>query len=418
MPSHLKSHEPIQLDALYLDPNNPRLAPDNPPGYIDPTKLFDPKTQGELLEQAEELFDLDGLEAAMVGQGWMPIDSILVWEHPDRPGKFVVVEGNRRLATLKLRILPRLRKAQAKLKRMEDGAGKRYSKLEIADQKSEIKRLEDLRSTTDPLGVQEVTAPSPERLDETLNRILAVRHITGPRHWGNYAEDIWLLRRYEDLFTRDHPDEPLQWDGIVIGKVAEEASLSAIKTKRNLRAASAFIRFQNEFEDELPEGEEFEDGDYYLFELIAAQPFAREQFGFTEDALSLPEDKAQVLFDWVFRESRPNRAADNSNKFYRHENIRLWGQMKKYDDDNGTGFASRFNVDDHLDAPSMHSVEADYHSHRARKTPIDVLNSLLMQLKKLDVETMTAEGEFLHAQLEELKVETERLLRMVAAAEV
>lgn len=419
MPDHLKSHEPIPLDALYLDANNPRLAPDNPPGYTDPRKLFDPKIQEELLERAEEpSFDLDGLEAAMVGQGWMPIDSILVWEHPESPGKFVVVEGNRRLATLKLRILPRLRKARAKLERMEGGAGKRYSKLEIADQKSEIERLEDLRSATDPLGVQEVAAPSPERLDETLNRILAVRHITGPRSWGSYAEDIWLLRRYEDLFTRDYPDKKLRLDVGVTDKVAEEASLSATKTKRHMRAASAFIRFQNEFEDELPEGEEFDHEDYYLFELIVGQPFARDQFGFTEDALGLPEDKAQVLFDWVFKEKRPNRAEDNQNTFYRHENIRLWGQMKRYDDRNGTGFAARFDVDEHQNAPSMHSVEADYQSHKARKTPIDVLNSLLTQLKKLDVETMTAEGEFLHAQLEELKIEIERLLRMVAAAEV
>jgi hypothetical protein len=417
MPDHLKNHEPIPLDALYLDPNNPRLAPDDPPGYTDPTKLFDAETQEALLKQAEKSFDLNGLEAAMVGQGWMPIDSILVWEHPDCPGKFVVVEGNRRLATLKLRILPRLRKAKAKLERMEAGAGKRYSKTEIADQKSEIQRLEDLREATDPLGVQEVTAPSPEHLDETLNRILAVRHITGPRQWGSYAEDIWLLRRYKDLFLRDHPDESLRWDANVTAKVAEEASLSPIKTKRHLKAASAFLRFQNEFQDELPEGEKFEDGDYYLFELIAGQPFAREQFEFTDDALGLPEDKARVLFDWVFREPRPPRAEDSPNTFYRHENIRLWGQMKKYDDDNGTGFASRFDVENHLDAPSMHSVEADYHSHKARKTPIDVLNSLLTHLKKFDVETMTAEGEFLFAQLEELKVETERLLRMVAAAE-
>jgi hypothetical protein len=417
MPDHLENHAPIALDALYLDANNPRLAPEQPPGYTDPAKLFDPKTQEALAQQAEESFDLDSLEAAMVGQGWMPIDSILVWEHPDTPGKFVVVEGNRRLATLRLRILPRLRKAKAKLERMEGGKGKRYSKLEVADQEAEVQRLEDLRSATDPLGVLKVAAPSPDQLDETLNRILAVRHITGPRQWGNYAEDIWLLRRYEDLFDRQHPDQPLRWDGGTIGQVAEEASLSAIKTKRNLRAASAFTRFQNAFEDELPEGEDFDDSDYYLFELIAQQPYARDQFGLGEDTMGLPEDKAQVLFDWVFREPRPNRAEDNQNKFYRHENIRLWGQMKKYDDDNGTGFASRFNVDDHLEAPTMHSVEADYHSHKARKTPIDVFNSLLAHLKHLDAETMTAEGEFLRHQLEELKVETERLLRMVVAAE-
>ncbi len=412
----LKNRESISLDALFLDVNNPRLAPEHPPGYRDPAKLFDPTTQKELEERAKKSFDLEELEAAMVGQGWMPIDSILVWEHPDAPGKFVVVEGNRRLATLRLRILPRLKNAKAKLERMEAG-GKRYSKGELADQRDEISRLETLSADTNPLGVLKVPAASPDDLDQTLNRILAVRHITGPRKWGSHAEDIWLLGRYEDLFERQFGDQPLRWEGSVIDLVAEEASLTAGKTKRNLRAASAFMRFQNEFEDELPEDEEFDEGDYYLFELIEKSPYAREQLDFSGDAMGLPEDKARVIFDWVFKKKRPNRAEDSENTFYRHENIKVWSQMKRYDDANGTSFASQFDVDDHLNAPSMHSVEAEFHTHKARKTPIDVFNSLLVQLKRLDAETITSEGEFLRQQLEELKVETERLLRMAIAAE-
>lgn len=417
MSTHLEEHEAIPLEALYLDVNNPRLAPEDPPGYTDANALFDPETQKELQERAKESFDLDSLEAAMVGQGWMPIDSILVWEHPDEPGKFVVVEGNRRLATLRLRILPRLAKAKAKLEKMAGGQSKRYTTGDVEQQEAEIARLERLREETNPLSVLEVTAATPEELDQTLNRILAVRHITGPKEWGNYAEDIWLLRRYRDLFDRRFPGEQLRWEPATIGQVAEEASLSPVMTKRHLRAASAFGRFRDDFEDDLPDGESFDKDDYYLFELIAQQPFARERFGLSEDLLGLPEDKAQVLFDWVFKEPRPQKAAENPNVFYRHENIRLWGQMKKYDESNGTTFADRFDVTDHKNAPSMHSVEADFHSHKARKTPIDVLDSLLTQLKELSAETMMAEGEFLHKQLEMLREQIEKLLRMVEAAE-
>ena len=418
MDTHLQDHDPIPLQDLYLDVNNPRLAPEDPPGYEDAAALFDPTVQEELERRAQDSFDLEGLEAAMVGQGWMPIDSILVWEHPDEPGKFVVVEGNRRLATLRLRILPRLRKARLKLEKMEGGGGSRYSKQDLKDQKEEIERLERLASETDPLPVKEVVAPTPQDLDRTLNRILAVRHITGPREWGNYAEHIWLLRRYEDLFERSFPSQSPRWESSVMRQVADEASLSSVKTKRHLRAASAFSRFRLDFEDELPAGDEFGESDYYLFELIVQQPYAREQFGLgSEDAMHLPEDKAQVLFDWVFREPRPQKADDNPNKLYRHENIRVLGQMKKYDDNNGTSFAARFDVEDHLNAPTMHSVEADYHAHKARKTPTYVLESLLEQLNALDAETMMAEGEFLHGQLEELQKRTGKLLAMVAAAE-
>lgn len=417
MDTHLQEHDPIPLHDLYLDVNNPRLAPERPPGYEDPAALFDPQVQEELERRAQESFDLDGLEAAMVGQGWMPIDSILVWEHPDEPGKFVVVEGNRRLATLRLRILPRLRKAQQKLEKMQNGAGKRYAKQDIGDQSDEVAKLERLAGETNPLRVLAVAAPTPQDLDQTLNRILAVRHITGPRDWGNYAEHIWLLRRYEDLFERQFPGAAQRWEPSVIKQVADEASLSPTMTKRHLRAASAFSRFRRDFEDELPAGNEFGSGDYYLFELIARERYAREQFGLSEDVMHLPEDKARVLFDWVFREPRPKKGDDNPNVFYRHENIRVWAQMRKYDDNNKTSFATRFDVEDHLNAPTMHSVEADFHSHKARKTPTYVLEALLTQLNALDAETMMAEGEFLHGQLEELQNRTGKLLAMVAAAE-
>src|SRR5262249_23725588 len=152
-------------------------------------------------------------------------------------------------------------KAQQKLEKMKNG-GSRYSRQDVTDQEEMVDRLDRLAKDTNPLPVLEVAAETPADLDRTLNRILAVRHITGPREWGNYAEHIWLLRRYEDLFERGFPGQKPRWEGSVVKQVAEEASLSATMTKRHLRAASAFSRFRRDFEDELPENEGFADSDY------------------------------------------------------------------------------------------------------------------------------------------------------------
>jgi hypothetical protein len=415
--SYLQPLDPIPLDALYLDVNNPRLAPDNPPGYTNPTPLFDPAVQAELEKRAEDSFDLGELEAAMVGQGWMPIDSILVWEHPDVPGKYVVVEGNRRLATIRLRILPRLKIARRRLQKIEDSGGNRLSKQDRKEQEDEIAKLERLVEKTDPLTVLSVASRQPAELDTTLNRILAVRHITGPRDWGSYAEHIWLLHRYEDLFQREFDRAELRWEASVIKQVADEASLGTTKTKRSLRAARAFSHFKRDFEDKLPEGKVFTSADYYLFELLVKEKYPREQFGLGEDAMFLPEEKANVLFDWVFKKPRPERADDNENVFYRHENLQVWGRMKRYDDKFNTSFASRFDVDNPDDAPTMHEVEAEYHAHKAHKQPTSILESLLRQFNELDIETITAEGQTLQLQLQEVSKQSERLLRMVKAAE-
>ena len=416
METYLKEPTTVPFDSLYLDPNNPRLAPEDPPGYQDAKKLLDKKLQKVLSERAEEAFDLDALEDAVIGQGWMPIDAILIWEHPDASNQHVVVEGNRRIATLRTRIRVRLPKEREKLEKMENGR-KRYSKHDIAEQKALVESLERVIADTENIPVVPIDATTPEELEKKLPRVLAVRHITGAKEWGNYAEDLWLLKRYEDLFEDKHPGDDLRWEQDIIAQVAHEASLGPVKTKRQLRAASAFSHFQRDFEDDLPAGEEFGPSDYYLFEQIVAKRFPREQFELGEDDLHIPSNREEVLFKWVFTKPRGNSADENENIFYRHENISLWDKIKRYDDQHGTGFAGRFDVDDPDSAPSMHSVEADYLAHKARRQPVDVLESLVGQLDAINAGTIRAEGDFLKGYLEQVQERTDKLLAMVEASE-
>ena len=208
-----------------------------------------------------------------------------------------------------------------------------------------------------------------EELEHKLPRVLAVRHITGAKVWGNYAEDIWLLNRFHQLFEDKHGKAAAFWDPEVIQRVGDEASLSEVKAKRQLKAASWFSHFRAEWEDNLPDGEEFKRTDYYLFENISRKPSVRQRLSVDDNALNLPAETEKVLFQWVFSQPRPGTADDNPNVFYRHENVLLWDQMKRYDDDNGTAFASRFDVENPDDAPTMHEVEAEWLMHKARSKP-------------------------------------------------
>src|ERR1051325_2692129 len=109
----------IPFDSLYFDPNNPRLAPDNPPGYEDPDKLFDPAVQAQLKDKIKEVYNPDELRAAIESQGWVPIDAIVVWEHPKKRAHYFVLEGNTRTGVVKS-IRDDLKKAKDKLKKLED----------------------------------------------------------------------------------------------------------------------------------------------------------------------------------------------------------------------------------------------------------------------------------------------------------
>ena len=93
--------QPLSLSSLYLDPNNFRFVdhPDYP--FVPPERVFDADVQRRttsivLGRQQENVRDL---MASIRANGWLDIDPILV-QRTDT-GRFLVVEGNRRVATLK-----------------------------------------------------------------------------------------------------------------------------------------------------------------------------------------------------------------------------------------------------------------------------------------------------------------------------
>ncbi|PPJ44421.1 hypothetical protein C0075_26755, partial [Rhizobium sp. KAs_5_22] len=67
---HLSLPETVPFERLYLDPNNPRIAPDPAPGYDDATKLFDPVVQRDLPQKVFEAYQAEDLEQAITRLGW------------------------------------------------------------------------------------------------------------------------------------------------------------------------------------------------------------------------------------------------------------------------------------------------------------------------------------------------------------
>ena len=91
----------VSLGSLYLDPNNYRFLDHSEYRHVPPERVFDPDVQRRttslvLGRQQENIRDLI---ASIKANGWLDIDPILV-QRVDT-GRFLVVEGNRRVATLK-----------------------------------------------------------------------------------------------------------------------------------------------------------------------------------------------------------------------------------------------------------------------------------------------------------------------------
>lgn len=412
--TELQDAKLVPFDKIHLDPNNPRIAPETPPGYDDPELLFNEEIQVKLEARVRSVYDVANLEDSIVAHGWVPIDSILVWEHPKKPGHYIVVEGNTRTVALRALRGERLERELKKLEKLKKSPSRFAEELKVQEQT--VERLQDVASKTNMLRVFPVAANSVEELQSILPRLLGVRHISHAREWKPYATNLYILSLYEKLFRARHGEKgALRLEDDLVNQVGNMVSLGGTKTRRNIQAASAFTHFKRDFEDRLPEGEQLTDEDHYFFELILQNAYPKEQFSVTKDTLRLPPESEEVLFQWAFSKPRSGKEEDNDNIFYKAESVRLWNQMATYDGKTGTNFAKQLDADAPEEARPIRGIEAEFLQHKTQRTPIDALTSLLKALQELKVDTLVSQQEHLEPILEKISQLVTRYDKMMKA---
>ena len=406
----------VPFEQVYIDPNNPRIVEDHAGRYETPDDIFDSDLQERLTTRTYEVYGAAELEDSIVAQGWIPIDAIMVWEHSDRPGHYVVVEGNTRTAVLRRLRGTRLPREEARLQRMTDRS--RTPREELREQEEQVTRIRRVIADTELLSVFPVRAETPADLETVLPKLLGVRHVSHARQWTPYATNRYMLSLYERRFYARHGrDEPLRLEQDLVRSVAELLSLGTTKARRNIQAASAFDHFRTRYEDQLPPGELFDHRDHYYFENILQNKHAADQFGFTRDRLQMPEESERALFTWAFSKPRPaNDEDENQNVLHKAEDIRLWRQMASYDAKHGTTFASQLDVENpEATTETMPDMEANFLLHKRRETPLNNLTKLLEALKDLRAETMITQADFLEPTLEEIRDIVEHYIQMINA---
>ena len=304
MAKHTHDFEKVSFSKLYLDPNNPRTEPEERPGYEDPDSIFPDAVQGSVRTRMEEFPAVDNLERSIVSQGWIPTDTIIVWEHPKKKGHYIVVEGNTRTVVLR-RVRERLAQAKERLERMEKKP-KSYAKHDIETQRKAVTNLETIIKETDQLYVLPINASSAAQLETLLPQLHGVRHISGVQDWTPYATNLYLLARYRQIFEAKYGDKAeLKLEDELIAELANSVpNMSATEVHRNIQAASAFSHFKSGYEDRI---DKLTDKDHYYFELILKHAHPRKEFGFEKTDLHLRPEMEEVLYKWAFAKPRVTR---------------------------------------------------------------------------------------------------------------
>ncbi len=153
----------IPTESLYLDPNNPRFA--DLQDRVQPVpaeRVIESGVQEKALSRIlSEHFDVRQLKELIRSIGFLPVDRLVVTALP-QAGKYLVIEGNRRLGAIR--------------SLMDD-----FKNGEV-DLSPEV--LESITKLP-VLVIDELESAKKEHLARILQ---GVRHVSGIREWGPYQQ--------------------------------------------------------------------------------------------------------------------------------------------------------------------------------------------------------------------------------------
>lgn len=221
----------IRLDSLFLDANNPRFGS----GFVASEKFSDPEIAKESVQKKiiskfetadEPTFKVDDLRQSIKAVGFIPIDQVVVRELSGETGKYVVIEGNRRICSCKL-------VARELDKETEQGQTLSSHHENV---RNELREIYVQVLDTDGLTSSEI-----EDLEAT---IVGLRHFGAVAQWGAYAKARHVFTQY--LSPGDGHDEwtadEMRLDNDRLKLVKETFSSSKREIERQLKSIVAYAQ--------------------------------------------------------------------------------------------------------------------------------------------------------------------------------
>ena len=242
----------VSLASLYLDPNNYRFVDHKDYHNVDREEVFKPDVQRRTakLVLGDNLANVQDLVASVKENGWIDHDPILVERREG--GRFLVVEGNRRVATLK-----HLRG------RYDEGSN-------------------DLGSL-DPAIFTQLPVVLHESADERQHLVMmGLHHISGKRRWPAINRALAMKRLLA------------QFDGDV-NAVCRALGVTKQDLNRSIRTLALVDAYK-----ESDYGDQFHSDQYTLFREVLGKPPIRRWLGWDNTiSVATEPDNLDRLFNWM-----------------------------------------------------------------------------------------------------------------------
>lgn len=239
----------LKLESLLLDPNNYRLQDNDTFQSTAEDRLHLEKVQNSTLQRLQSE-GIKVLRDSIVANGFLPIERIVVVPYENDQGKYLVIEGNRRVAALQ------------QIKR-EHEAG-----IEMPGHVIEVFEK-----------VPCIVVKNDGQVNYFKETLMGIRHVGGIQEWGGYQR-AKLIADLKDVH------------GVELSDVGQKLGLSSNEVNRRYRAFKALEQMQND--------DEFADLAtaklYPIFHEAVSLPLVREWLGWQSETFTFGNAEARENF--------------------------------------------------------------------------------------------------------------------------
>ncbi|MCT6699295.1 AAA family ATPase [Rheinheimera sp. 4Y26] len=245
----------VSLKNLYLDPNNFRLIHEQEQVDVTDDKVKDKDVAGRTLRLVigEKNQNVQDLIDSFKSNGYLPVDQIQVRRIDNG---YVVVEGNRRIAALK-----------------------------ILQNEHETKSI-DL-GKLDPSLFSSVPVVLYDDADEVHHlTLMGLKHISGNRKWGE-----WNQAKLLEALALKH--------GMPEDEICKRIAISKMELRRSIRALAIANQYISS-----DYGDQFNESMFPIFREAARNTALKDWIGWDEtNGIAKSSENAELFFSWMSRET-------------------------------------------------------------------------------------------------------------------
>ena len=248
----------VKLENLFLDPNNYRLRSNPEYKTIDKKSELKPAIQRRTYDMiaGNSNFEINDLISSIISNGFLQVDNILVRPHSSDNKQYIVIEGNRRIASLKY----------------------------LYEQYTKGYDIGKLDPELFQKGINVISYEFDNEVDYLI--LMGLKHVSGNKKWDTYNQAKLI---YE-----------LQSQGYTNSDIAKKIGLLKSEVERQIRGYHAIEDFINEVKLENL-GNSFDTHEkFMIFVELTNKPHLKKWVGWDEKNYRFRNKKnKERFFSWV-----------------------------------------------------------------------------------------------------------------------